>query len=112
MQTKISRPLLKGDENLGDVESAPMEPYSRAGNMASGTNATNYNNIKELIRLVKCFQKKKKMEDLKEGSHNSAFISSYSFIFLYQTNFIKLFCKGQVRCVFPDLFSYFTPETE
>lgn len=60
MQTKISRPLLKGDENLGDVESAPMEPYSRAGNMASGTNATNYNNIKELIRLVKCFQKKKK----------------------------------------------------
>lgn len=86
-----------------------MEPNSRAGNMASGTNATNYNNVKELIRLVKYFQKK---EDLKEGSHNFTFISSYSFIFLYQANFIKSFCKGQLGCVFPDLFSYFTPQTE
>lgn len=69
---------MKGDENLGNAESALMEPNSSAGNMASGTNATNYNNIRGLIRLVKCFQKK---EDLKEESHNSAFISSYSFIF-------------------------------
>lgn len=49
---------MKGDENLGNAESALMEPNSRAGNMASGTNATNYNDIKELIRLVKCVQKK------------------------------------------------------
>lgn len=77
--------------------------------MASGTNATNYNNIKELIKPVKCFQRK---EDLKEGSHKSAFISNYSFIFLYQANFIKSFCKGQMGCVFPELFSYFMTQTK
>lgn len=77
--------------------------------MASGTNAINYKSIKELIEPVKCFQRK---EDLKEGSHNSTFISNYSFIVLYQANFIKSFCKGQVGCVFPGLFSYFITQTE
>lgn len=41
--------------------------------MASGTNATNYKNIKELIKPVKCFQRK---EDVREGSHNSSFIGN------------------------------------
>lgn len=86
-----------------------MEPNSGAGYMASGTNATNYENIKELIKPVKCFQRE---EDLKEGSHNSAFISNYSFIFLYQANFIKSFCKGQVGCVFSRLFSNFMTQAE
>lgn len=76
--------------------------------MAPGTNAINYKNTKELIKPVKCFQRD---EDLKEGSHNSAFISNYSFIFLYQANFIKSFCKGQVGCAFPGLLSYFMTQT-
>jgi hypothetical protein len=86
-----------------------MELNSRASNTALGTNATNCKNIKEFIKPVKRFQGK---EDLKEGSHNSAFISNYSFLFLYQANFIKSFCKGQVGCVFPGLFSYFMTQTE
>lgn len=102
--------MLKADENLGEGRtSALMEPNSRAGNMASGTNATNYKDSKELIKPVKCFQRK---EDLKEGSHNPAFISNFSFIFLYRANFIKSFCKGQVGRVFPRLLSYFMTQTE
>lgn len=84
-----------------------MEPNSKAGNMAPGTNAANYKYIKELIKLVKCSQRK---ENLKEVT--ILLLSEITLIFLYRANFVKSFCKGQVGCIFSGLFSYFMTQTK
>lgn len=52
------------------------ETQLQEGHRALGTNATNYENIEVLIKLVKCFQRK---EDLKEESLSSVFISNFLF---------------------------------
>lgn len=52
------------------------------------------------------------MEERKETSHESVFISNCSFIALHETDFIKSVFKGQVGCVFSELPSYFVVRTE
>lgn len=85
------------------------EPNSRAVNMAPGPNATNYENIKELISPRSTCKEQK----IWKGPGTSLFLSAIAcHTALYETNFIKSFCKGQVGCVFSELLSYFVTQTE